>query len=260
MLENRVNAIEGILKGIPDDTTVNLIVLYSGGFDSTALLDIAIRTKTELENVKNVYALHIESNLIHEGKLELEKEYTEKFISHINEDSNVDVKFLKVVRDIPDLDQYAEYAENSYDLLMVNTINSVVPFIGGAHLNIVLDGTLDRDSRVYHLPFYKDMVESFNKNFRKNEVWMEFPFLKIDKIRILSYIISKGLYEFCTCCEQPDLKEQFCYSCRDHTNALIELLLENEVYGGIHPAIYLDKKGIKFVKSELTRILGGEWN
>ena len=48
MLENRVNAIEGILKGIPDDTTVNLIVLYSGGFDSTALLDIAIRTKTEL--------------------------------------------------------------------------------------------------------------------------------------------------------------------------------------------------------------------
>lgn len=104
------------------------------------------------------------------------------------------------------------------------------------------------------------MVESFNKNFRKNEVWMEFPFLKIDKLRILSYVISKGLYEFCTCCEQPDLKEQFCYSCRDNTNALIELLLENKVYGATYPAIDLDEKGIKFVKSELTRILGGEWN
>ena len=260
MLENRVNAVEGILKGIPDDTTVNLIVLYSGGFDSTALLDIAIKTKAKLENIKNVYALHIESNLIHEGKLELEKEYTERFISHINEDNNTDVKFLKVVRDIPEIDEYAEYAENSYDLLMVNTINSVVPFIGGAHLNIVLDGTLDRDSRVYHLPFYKDMVESFNKNFRKNEVWMEFPFLKIDKLRILSYIIRKGLYEFCTCCEQPDLKEQFCYSCRDHVNALIELLLENEVYGGAVPSVELDEKSIKFIKRELTRILGGEWN
>lgn len=150
MLENRINAVEGKLKGIPDDIMVNLIVLYSGGFDSTALLDMAIKTKARCDNIKNIYALHIESNLIHEGKLELEKEYTERFISHINEDSNADVKFLKVVRDIPDLDQYAEYADNSYDLLMVNTINSVVPFIGGAYLNIVLDGTLDKDSRVYH--------------------------------------------------------------------------------------------------------------
>lgn len=260
MLENRINVVKEKLEGIPDDIMVNLIVLYSGGFDSTALLDIAVKTKMASENIKDIYALHIESNLIHEGKLELEKEYTERFISHINKDNKADVKFLKVVRDIPELEEYAEYAENSYDLLMINTINSVVPFIGGAHLNIVLDGTLDKDSRVYHLPFYKDMVESFNKNFRKNEVWMEFPFLKSDKPIILSYIISKGLYEFCTCCEDPYLKEQFCYSCRDHTNALIELLLENEVYGGTFPSVELDEKGIKFIKSELTRILGGEWN
>ena len=260
MLENRINAVKEKLEGIPDDIMVNLIVLYSGGFDSTALLDIAVKTKMTSENIKDVYALHIESNLIHDGKLELEKEYTERFISHINKDNNADVKFLKVVRDIPELDEDAEYAENSYDLLMVNTINSVVPFIGGAYLNIVLDGTLDKDSRVYHLPFYKDMVESFNKNFRKNEVWMEFPFLKMDKLQVLSYILSKGLYEYCTCCEDPYLKEQFCYSCRDHTNALIELLLENEVYGGTSPSVELDEKGIKFIKSELTRILGGEWN
>ena len=260
MLENRVNAVKGVLEGIPDGIMVNLIVLYSGGFDSTALLDIAIGAKSKYDNIKNIYALHIESNLIHNGKLELEKEYTEKFISHINKAKDDTVKFLKVVRDIPELDQYAEYAENSYDLLMINTINSVVPFIGGAYLNIVLDGTLDKDSRVYHLPFYKDMVESFNKNFRKNEVWMEFPFLKMDKPQVLSYILSKGLYEYCTCCEDPYLKEQFCYSCRDHTNALIELLLENEVYGGTSPSVELDEKGIKFIKRELTRILGGEWN
>lgn len=260
MLENRVNAVKGVLEGIPDGIMVNLIVLYSGGFDSTALLDIAIGAKSKYDNIKNIYALHIESNLIHDGKLELEKEYTEKFISHINKAKDDTVKFLKVVRDIPELDQYAEYAENSYDLLMINTINSVVPFIGGAYLNIVLDGTLDKDSRVYHLPFYKDMVESFNKNFRKNEVWMEFPFLKMDKPQVLSYILSKGLYEYCTCCEDPYLKEQFCYSCRDHTNALIELLLENEVYGGTSPSVELDEKGIKFIKRELTRILGGEWN
>ena len=260
MLENRVNAVKGVLEGIPDSIMVNLIVLYSGGFDSTALLDIAIGAKSKYDNIKNIYALHIESNLIHDGKLELEKEYTEKFISHINKAKDDTVKFLKVVRDIPELDQYAEYAENSYDLLMINTINSVVPFIGGAYLNIVLDGTLDKDSRVYHLPFYKDMVESFNKNFRKNEVWMEFPFLKMDKPQVLSYILSKGLYEYCTCCEDPYLKEQFCYSCRDHTNALIELLLENEVYGGTSPSVELDEKGIKFIKRELTRILGGEWN
>jgi len=260
MLENRINAVKEKLEGIPDNIMVNLIVLYSGGFDSTALLDIAVKTKMASENIKDIYALHIESNLIHEGKLELEKEYTERFISHINKDNKADVKFLKVVRDMPELEEYAEYAENSYDLLMITTINSVVPFIGGADLNIVLDGTLDKDSRVYHLPFYKDMVESFNKNFRKNEVWMEFPFLKMDKPQVISYILSKGLYEYCTCCEDPYLKEQFCYSCRDHTNALIELLLENEVYGGTSPSVELDEKGIKFIKRELTRILGGEWN
>lgn len=50
--ENRIRAIKGKLDGIPKDRAINLIVLYSGGFDSTALLNMAIRAKKENEMYK----------------------------------------------------------------------------------------------------------------------------------------------------------------------------------------------------------------
>lgn len=254
--ENRVRVAKGgMLEGIPDDKTINLIVLYSGGFDSTALLNVAIKTKKENKNIQNVYALYVKSNMLNSGKVELEEKYTERFISYINKNNDTNVEFLKITRDIPDLEEYAKYAENAYDLIFINAINSVVPFIGGADLNIVLDGTLDKDSRNYHVPFYKRTVESFNLYFRNVDIWMEFPLLSTDKPGVISYILSEGLYDYCTCCEDPN-KDEFCYSCKDHTNALIELLMEYEIYGGIVP----NDGDIEFVKKELSRILGGEWN
>lgn len=254
--ENRVRVAKGgMLEGIPDDKTVNLIVLYSGGFDSTALLNVAIKTKKENKNIQKVYALYVKSNMLNLEKVKLEEKYTEKFISYINENDDNNVEFLKITRDMPDLEEYAKYAENSYDLIFINAINSVVPFIGGAELNIVLDGTLDKDSRNYHVPFYKRTVESFNLYFRNVDIWMEFPLLYTDKPGVISYILSEGLYDYCTCCEDPN-KDEFCYSCKDHTNALIELLMEYEIYGGIVP----NDGDIEFVKKELSRILGGDWN
>ena len=252
--ENRIRAIKGKLDGIPKDRAINLIVLYSGGFDSTALLNMAIRTKKENENVQKVYALYVKSNMLNTGKVELEEKYTEKFISYINKNNN-NVEFLKITQDAPDLEEYAKYAENAYDLIFINAIHSVAPFIGSAELNIVLDGTLDKDSRNYHIPFYKRTVESFNLYFRTVDLWMEFPLLYTDKPRIISYLLSEGLYDYCTCCEDPN-KDEFCYSCKDHTNALIELLMEYNIYGGIVP----NDGDIEFVKKELSRILGGEWN
>lgn len=253
--ENRVRAIKGQLDGIPKDKTVNLIVLYSGGFDSTALLNMAIKTKKENKNIQKVYALYVKSNMLNPEKVKLEEKYTKKFISSINKNNDTNVEFLKITRDVPDLEEYAKYAENAYDLIFINAIHSVVPFIGGAEINIVLDGTLDKDSRNYHVPFYKRTVEAFNLYFRTVDIWMEFPLLSTDKPRIISYILSEGLYDYCTCCEAPD-GDEFCCSCKDHTNALIELLMEYEIYGGIVP----NDGDIKFIKKELSRILGGEWN
>lgn len=252
--ENRIRAINGKLDGIPKDRFINLIVLYSGGFDSTAMLNMAIRAKKENENVQKVYALYVKSNMLNTGKVELEEKYTEKFISYINKNNN-NVEFLKITQDVPDLEEYAKYAENAYDLIFINAIQSVAPFIGSAELNIVLDGTLDKDSRNYHIPFYKRTVESFNLYFRAVDLWMEFPLLSTDKPRIISYLLSEGLYDYCTCCEDPN-KDEFCYSCKDHNNALIELLMEYNIYGGIVP----NDGDIEFVKKELSRILGGEWN
>lgn len=203
---------------------------------------MAIRAKKENENVQKVYALYVKSNMLNTGKVELEEKYTEKFISYINKNNN-NVEFLKITQDVPDLEEYAKYAENAYDLIFINAIQSVAPVIGSAELNIVLDGTLDKDSRNYHVPFYKRTVESFNLYFRTVDLWMEFPLLYTDKPRIISYLLSEGLYDYCTCC-------------KDHTNALIELLMEYEIYGGIVP----NDGDIEFIKKELSRILGGEWN
>ena len=254
--ENRVRVAKGgILEGIPDDKTVNLIVLYSGGFDSTALLNVAIKTKKENKNIQKVYALYVKSNMLNPEKVKLEEKYTEKFISYINKNNNTNVEFLKITSEVPDLEEYAKYAENAYDLIFINAINSVVPFIGGAELNIVLDGTLDKDSRNYHVPFYKRALESFNLYFRKVDKWKEIPLLFTDKPGVISYILSEGLYDYCACCEDPN-KDEFCYSCKDHTNALIELLMEYEIYGGIVP----NDGDIEFIKKELSRILGGDWN
>lgn len=70
-MEN-VLAKDGILCGIPSDRDCNLIVLFSGGFDSTALLHMAVNTKKKYDTIKTVYALYVKSNLLNDGKVRLE--------------------------------------------------------------------------------------------------------------------------------------------------------------------------------------------
>lgn len=69
---------DGILCGIPDDKSCNLIVLFSGGFDSTALLHMAVNTKRVNKNIKTIYALYVKSNLLDDGKVKLESSHVKK--------------------------------------------------------------------------------------------------------------------------------------------------------------------------------------
>lgn len=49
-MEN-ILAKDGILCGIPSDRSCNLIVLFSGGFDSTALLHMVVNTKKKYDTI-----------------------------------------------------------------------------------------------------------------------------------------------------------------------------------------------------------------
>ena len=53
----KILARDGMLQSIPNDKTCNLVVLFSGGFDSTALLHMSVNTKKKHDNIKTVYAL-----------------------------------------------------------------------------------------------------------------------------------------------------------------------------------------------------------
>jgi hypothetical protein len=242
---------DGILCGIPSDRSCNLIVLFSGGFDSTALLHMVVNTKKKYDTIKTVYALYVKSNLLNDGKVKLEENHVKKFISYINRDEEI-VKLVTYESSFSALEEYA-YSENSYDLIFINAINSVVHMIGGADMNIVLNGSLDGDSRVYHLPYYKSMVEGFNKEYRGVDVVMMFPLMQINKPRIIDYLLNNNLYQYCTCCENPS-SDVFCNSCKEHLRALYELLLIYDVYGDIEP-----KDGNEeFVRCEINRIHGVE--
>lgn len=235
--------------GIPSDRSCNLIVLFSGGFDSTALLHMVVNTKKKYDTIKTVYALYVKSNLLNDGKVKLEENHVKKFISYINRDEEI-VKLVTYESSFSALEEYA-YSENSYDLIFINAINSVVHMIGGADMNIVLNGSLDRDSRVYHLPYYKKMVDEFNKEFRGIDVLMMFPFMQLDKPRIIDYLLNNNLYQYCTCCESPNSNE-FCNSCKGHLSALYDLLLVYGVYGDIEP----EDGNEEFIRGEIDRMIG----
>lgn len=239
----------GVLQGIPSDKTCNLVVLFSGGFDSTALLHMAVNTKKKHDNIKTVYALYVKSNLLDKGKVALENRHVKKFISYINQDEEL-VKLVTFKSSFGDLEEYS-YSENSYDLIFINAINSVVHMIGGADVNIVLNGSLDRDSRTYHLPYYKKMVDDFNKEYRGVDICMMFPFIQLDKPRILDYLINNNLYQYCTCCESPS-SDEFCNSCKGHLEALFGLLLAYKLYGDIE----YNESNVDFVEEEINRMLG----
>lgn len=242
---------DGLLEGIPNDKSCNLVILFSSGFDSTALLHMAVNTKKINKNIKTVYALYVKSNLLDEGKVELESSHVKEFISYINRDDEL-VKLVTFESSFSDLEEYA-YSLNSYDLIFINAINSVVHMIGGADMNIVLNGSLDGDSRVYHLPYYKSMVDEFNKEYRGVDVVMMFPLIQTNKPRIIDYLLNNNLYQYCTCCENPS-SDVFCNSCKEHLRALYELLLIYDVYGDIEP-----KDGNEeFVRGEINRIHGVE--
>lgn len=246
-MEN-ILARDGILCGIPSDRDCNLIVLFSCGFDSTALLHMAVNTKKKYDTIKTVYALYVKSNLLDDGKVRIEENHVKKFISYINRDEEI-VKLVTFESSFSDLEEYA-YSVNSYDLIFINAINSVVHMIGGADVNIVLNGLLDGDSRVYHLPYYKSMVDGFNKEYRGVDVVMMFPLIQTNKPRIIDYLLNNNLYQYCTCCENPS-SDGFCDSCKGHLSALYDLLL---IYG-----VYGDKEGNEeFVRGEIDRMIGVE--
>lgn len=252
-METRIKFEGDTLVGFPKDKTVNLIVLYSGGFDSTAILNMALKAANNKENkIITIYALNVQaSDFLDDGKLKLEQKYTKKFIAHLNKKykGKHNVKFIKVSHSIPDLVSY-NYMINSYDLIFISAINTVVPFIGGADINIVLGGALDTDSRGYQLPYYKEMVESYNKPFNSIETWMEFPLIQYTKAQILAYSVENNLYKFCTCCEKPDSKI-ICNSCKEHALGLFSLLMDYRI-GNYH----LSDKNATFIESEVSRILG----
>lgn len=245
----KILAKDGLLCNIPSDKTCNLVVLFSGGFDSTALLHMAVNTKKKYDNIKTVYALYVKSNLLDRGKVKLESSHVNKFISYINKDEEL-VKLVTFKSSFSDLEEYS-YSENSYDLIFINAINSVVHMIGGADMNIVLNGSLDRDSRTYHLPYYKKMVDDFNKEYRGVDICMMFPFIQTNKPIIIDYLLNNNLYQYCTCCENPS-SDGFCDSCKGHLSALYDLLLIYGVYGDIGP----EEGNEDFVKEEINRMLG----
>ena len=251
-MKTRIKFDGDTLVGFPKDKTVNLIVLYSGGFDSTAILNMALDASSYRENkINTVYALNVQkSNFLDDGKLKLEQKYTKKFISHLNKKykGKSNVKLIRYSHTIPDLVSY-NYMINSYDLIFISAINTVVPFIGGADINIVLGGSLDTDSRLYQLPYYKEMVESFNKPFNSIETWMEFPLIHYTKAQTLEYSIKNNLYKFCTCCENPN-GEIVCESCKKHALGLFNLLMDYKLYD-----TSLTNEDVNFIESELTRIL-----
>lgn len=75
-MNNRLIFKDGIISGLPEDKTVNLIVLYSGGFDSTILLKSVFEmTNCDDNNIITVYALNVQSDFLCEDKIKLEKKY-----------------------------------------------------------------------------------------------------------------------------------------------------------------------------------------
>lgn len=252
-MNNRLIFKDGIISGLPEDKTVNLIVLYSGGFDSTILLKSAFEMANCDDNgIITVYALNVQSDLLCTDKIKLEQKYVRRFIKYLHKEKSDyrEIKLIEFKQSLFDVES-VNYVDNAYDMIFINAINSVVPFIGGADINIVLGGALDSDSRGYHLPYFKEAVENFVKPFNSIETWMEFPLLHLTKAGVLSYIIRNKLYKYCTCCENPR-SDIICNSCKEHALGLFDLLFEYRL-GNIN----LNEEDVKFVESELTRILDG---
>lgn len=251
-MNNRLIFKDGIISGLPEDKTVNLIVLYSGGFDSTILLKSAFEMANCNDNINTVYALNVQSDFLCTDKIKLEKKYVRRFINYLNKKKSDSrkIKLIEFKQSLFDVES-TNYVENAYDVIFINAINSVVPFIGGADINIVLGGALDSDSRGCHLPYYKEEVENFVKPFNSIETWMEFPLRQLKKADILTYTIRNKLYKYCTCCENPN-SDIICNSCKGHALGLFDLLFEYRL-GNID----LTEKDVKFAESELTRILDG---
>ena len=252
-MNNRLTFKDGIISGLPEDKTVNLIVLYSGGFDSTILLKSAFEMANCGDNkIITVYALNVQNDLLCTDKIKLEKKYVRRFIDRLNrkKSNSKKIKLIEFKQGLFNVES-DNYVENAYDMIFINAINSVVPFIGGADINIVLGGALDSDSRGCHLPYFKEEVENFVKPFNRIETWMEFPLLRLKKADILAYIIHNKLYKYCTCCENPN-GINICYSCKGHALGLFDLLFEYRL-GNID----LTEEDVKFAESELTRILDG---
>lgn len=196
------------------------VVIYSGGFDSTAVL-MDVLNKVYYKTDEAVVILSVEGWFLTKRKMELEREARENVFDHFKK-------------------KYGKFWEDrvGYQLVSIDLLNEkVVPgmMYGGAKglyqpelWASIMAPFLRKDCTIY-LGYVKDdqgdynlikdawisatKLACFDDKPHKIDVIIPFGgYLKEDVLMDL-YINDKELIDICTCCELPRDDEKFCCSC-----------------------------------------------
>lgn len=227
------------------------IAIWSGGADSTLLLDNLAREGEE------VYAVSFEPSFITDNKLAMEhkqREALKKEFAH----RGYDIQYItiKVETDAIRI-RHSQCGGLTHPVAWALMI---VPYIcDGDILNF---GYIKADHFWHFEPHFRTMLEAAFKVLDV-QAFIEYPLAFKSKATVLKELYDRNLLDFIWSCQLPremDLPCRDCHSCKNMMAALIQLILRGHLWAERYLQPYIDDPALvskwkeEFIEFQKERI------
>lgn len=207
-----------------DSNKKHIIVLWSGGFDSTALL-LGLIEKYFVDNTDDnidIQCVSIDCPNCGESKIKRETEAKNKIIKYIKDTYNVDI-----INSIINVDYSNFNVDNNQGVGQpLIWLLSAIPFIPDN--SIIYPGYIKGDDALCFVDDIKNLVK-YASNFQLKHIDINLKMRYADKREILIYFIEKhpNLLDVCTSCEnlKVDDKCNLCVPCSHIKETLLQLIM-----------------------------------
>lgn len=207
------------------------IVIWSGGADSTLLLDNLAREGEE------VYAISFEPSFITINKLAMEHKQRENLRKEFKyRGYNIQYITIKVETDAIRI-RHSECGGLTHPVAWALMI---LPYIcDGDILNF---GYIKADHFWQFEPHFKTMLDAAFKLLAV-QAFVEYPLEFTSKATVLKELYARNLLDFIWSCQLPremDLPCKNCHSCENMVGALIQLMLQGHLWAEKYLKTYID--------------------
>lgn len=198
---------------LPENKNKNIVVIWSGGCDSTLLLYNILDYLHQNNDHRQVTTYCFTHNQISQIKENNEKKSRDEFIEYIR-NSKLSNNLGK--------SETIKISNDSHGMNMGNSSSCPQPAMWlYSTMSIIQDNSLvflgyihgDDFFNITVFKYWYDMYSGLRGLFGKMGLQISFPFINSDKLGVIENLKNLDIYQYCTFCEMPNEDGSECGEC-----------------------------------------------